>query len=593
MDVTSFPDRKITQDLLARTEIDARLALDTLLENINRASLVTLLRPDIEVLAKAFPDLSKILNPILSTDSSPTELSALQEAENEIWSGVTSSGARGQQSIGSNVGRVSAPRRVANSILGALARLVGALRAQPAINKEAQRDAIFRAGRISHILQTSEALNKAIDTTKKEQNLILASGTPPGDYERLKNLLKQAELVSYYTRLWAVYENAWRQHLDESIPLAKAIKAGDAVVHSLYDRISLNQQLRLRVPGQQLVTVFYESRVLTRVSDFPVQYIVAPYWGHKLIWNWLAFAHEIGHHVWANVGGEYDTESSGLSIRDELFVHLTAFLLSETSPDERLFWSKWMEEMFADLFCLLLIGPAAIHSMQHMFFALPPQDLSQHLKIMDPQEWLRRAYDDEHPIPYLRVYLNLDTLRLLDSRRFASEIKSISNQWRRFFRDEADHEPALDVYTFSSDRGISMGKMRAIGEKMLDIMLNTPLFALGRKDEPDGKRALREVFFDGHPSNLEQKIEKAQDALKARNWEECKIKLLNQEFEIRHLLAALQFEFERLTNDPTVMDKEQSLQELSVKIISVFRDYGDEQLLQRLQEKKQDYFRKI
>jgi hypothetical protein len=548
-------------DVIARTDIQAAIALATLSENIGD-SLTNLLKSEIESFSATAPALQRL--PAVERKASLAE--ALDQAdviEGAVWTAIADT--------------------------------------QVPAGKE--REVMLRAGRVSHFLKAVHSLQTNLQDIKARQSTALtlqAGDNLTRTFKLTEDLLRRANAVRDYTELWAILDKAWSQRREDASTLAEAIWASDAVVHSLYESVEPEttpakrdpeaKDLRVRVSGQLLLTVFYESRLETQVFDAPVLFIVAPYWGHTLVWNWLAFAHEIGHHVWKNIRGEGQVKGKHvyLPVSDELFVHLTAYLLTKPLSVRKL-WIKWAPELFADVYDALQIGPAAVHSMQHMFFALPPKALSEQL-LPPPHhaDWLLRSADDDHPMPYLRILLSLEVLKLLDDPiqpRFTQECADLRQEMDQIFAS-----PPTKLFTRESTEGIPIEEMMAVGRDVIKIVLETPLFALGKKsvalNNPLARRTIRDVF-------LEMDVDKVQTAralVEARDWDHCRDGLLNGDFKVQHLLAALQYEFERLTARGGISAQGGQFEELSRNAIKTLGEYGKQRLHLGLIEKKQSYY---
>jgi hypothetical protein len=551
----------MSDDLIGRIAMDVSIAIDTLLENIH-----------------AFLEEK---GDLLDTDELGEVMSLWHDARERNWSEPTSGALFDQVT--------DTTKQMTNTVDDFLKTLKEE-------GKSLLPPARRQFARERHRMRSHDSVTrKLVEQLQKELKPLkitfkIDPSKPPEQvvYNRLNKLLTQADLLGDYTHLWTIYEKAWMQRYEASSgEIKQAASAGDAVVHDLYREIE-DQNLRLKLTGSDLVTVFFESRLSTRVSKVPAPYVVAPYWGVELVWNWLAFGHEVGHHAYANVGEAItpDQDIVGISLGDELFTHVMAYLLTLPDKTQRRIWSHWIEEIFADLFCLLRFAPISVRSMQHMFFHLPPKGLKRFLKPPPRhREWLQRADDDEHPIPYLRVYLGLDTLELLAEEflqgkqpenvinYLRKERAKLEERWRGFF------EGSDVLYHHYSEKPLSLQNMRKIGQNILQIMLNTPLYALGDKNDPDYKQpqTLVDVFFDLDAEKIKMVYKQLAPSKRGQFYDLCKEALISGEVNVRHILAALQLEFERVTAKMAPTDK-QYLKELSKDTINLFIEYGDERL---------------
>ncbi len=127
--------------------------------------------------------------------------------------------------------------------------------------------------------------------------------------------------------------------------------------------------------------------------------------------DFLALPHEIGHHLyWNGIHPE-----SGLPMRDRLLQ--SAGKAGIGQDDWRL---RWLEEMFADTYALLLAGPVIVLDFQDML----DDDMSSHF----------REDTDKHPIPEIRPFIQTNILRRLtdDSGTiiYTHECDKLDDNWR-------------------------------------------------------------------------------------------------------------------------------------------------------------------
>ena len=201
---------------------------------------------------------------------------------------------------------------------------------------------------------------------------------------------------------------------------------------------------------------------------------------------------------------------------------LAARLIAEgLSYDDTRIWSWWFEEIFADLFGLLQIGPTVTRSLQRMFIYLPPTLLSKldfHLddNLMNTllrSQW--EAYDATHPVPRVRAVLSIEALWLLkkstmpqDSAfqaRVEKEIQNLESTWNNplWIKPSPEFEDKVKLTAGPGSPPLDnptkdITELRKQAQFVLDTILFTPLDALAAMDE-QGKlgqrRCVADVFY--------------------------------------------------------------------------------------------------
>jgi hypothetical protein len=369
----------------------------------------------------------------------------------------------------------------------------------------------------------------------------------------------QTRLVREYTDMWTIYSMGWAQLQGQTMPLAGLPTIVDRIVDGLY-AVICNQGCCTYVEKQDLIPVFYENEAFTRPSrQSPVPYIVIPRWSLRHLWLGNAIAHEVGHNVLWNVQGLFD----------ELLVVFSVGLASAGFTfDRQRVWGRWMEEIFADLFALLQIGPAVAGSLQRML-AYVPNPLLKKLGIGlldDVLEGLRGAYDAEHPVAYLRGWLSLAALDMLVASQEAGQPDPVGEPIRDGYLDELRQAwrdfiegPGTTRGPSTSKRGpqggirlrvegsplktnyVSARNMLSEGQTVLEIMLYTPLQALAVPDGPP--RSMVDVFY--HKPEYARIEQAAQDFLTAGQFSAGSFAGL----DLRTVLAAAEYAFERASDD--------------------------------------------
>jgi hypothetical protein len=253
--------------------------------------------------------------------------------------------------------------------------------------------------------------------------------------------------------------------------------------------------------------------------EMPLPYITTPRWGYTQPWTWPAYAHEVGHHIYRNVEG----------LRDELKVNLVHSLLNEGHSYEMVsLWYNWLEEIFADLFAVLQIGPVFAQTQQyHALLALPFSSLGNLDKEDDARTILLNSYDFTHPNPYLRVCLSYQALSSINPADLDIPNR-LEKRWVAFFDGLDITHLTLTVFTISKDGPTPNREIKEktediknIGFKILQFLLNTDLYSLA--DSNGQPRKIRDVF--AAPQTEDDLITKVSRATEVFETEDDKAKL--------------------------------------------------------------------
>lgn len=344
---------------------------------------------------------------------------------------------------------------------------------------------------------------------------------------QLEALARQADWLRIFTEMWTIYQVAWEQRhkeeawdpeIEEGLTL-QSIRAGDRVVRNLYEVVQ-EQELDLIMPHQLLIVVPFGSGLYALGSDTPTPYVIGPYWGHRQVWTWLGYAHEVGHHVYKNING----------LSDELKVNVAMELRNRgIGHDVQRIWFNWLEEVFADIVGLSQIGPAFAQTQQLMLPYLP-----RPVARPEVSNRLLLATDETHPIPYLRVFLAIRALEKLGIPE--DDIQPLREKRDTLFSG-AD---TSKVYALVQGRYVELptADMKEVADIVLDVILDADLYALAKTSSPAKPRKLRDVFYE---SLDEEKVKRAQQAISEAS---------SGEFDMRHLLAAMQKRLEELLAKP-------------------------------------------
>ena len=358
---------------------------------------------------------------------------------------------------------------------------------------------------IASLLATASQLASTVDNliknsfevTRKIESAFSA-GDPLGEID-----VNAAQLLEV-TRTWATFRDALDQrngsqrffmrlgltllqplHRRREDSLVEAIAIGDQVVTEFY-RVAQEKNLNLRAPEIKLITVLRDDRTHSEAFGEPTPFIVGPLWGYNQAWNYIAYAHEVGHHIYRNV--------DGLDCELMVNVILTLGLKGYKREDLRI-WGAWLEEVFADLFCLLSVGPAAIHAGQRVALWITAESRRSSNSKDALTQILFSSRDWYHPVPYLRIVLGLNALKLLENlgpggQAMQNQVKELHDRWANLT------EQPEKIYV--NDQEKDYVNVLNKGNLVVETILSTPLYALADKNggAASAPRSILEVFYD-------------------------------------------------------------------------------------------------
>jgi hypothetical protein len=139
---------------------------------------------------------------------------------------------------------------------------------------------------------------------------------------------------------------------------------------------------------------------------------------HRLdnVWALSSVLHEVSHNLQADLG-LWEVMPA------QIYQRLTTE--GKIPPDVAKVWAQWHKEMMADMFALVLGGPAAVESLMDVVGRSPASTM-----LFSPMS--------VHPTPYLRVLINLLLLKRLGLKQLATDLTRI---WQRLY-------PRLSTTTF-------------------------------------------------------------------------------------------------------------------------------------------------
>ncbi len=282
--------------------------------------------------------------------------------------------------------------------------------------------------------------------------------------ERLRVLLerKQAALnrVLYVEGIWDFYFDLFVQRLSNfSERLLSVDRIAANCYEDLYVSIGTAQPTPSLLPFSYANSGFSPAtyrrgvplaRLRFNKNLFPL--ITLPQ--HRLdnVWALSSVLHEVSHNLQADLG-----------LWEEMPMHIYRRLTSEghIAPKVAQVWARWHKEMMADMFALLLGGPAAVESLMDVVGRAPVSTMK-----FNPL--------GVHPTSYLRVLINLVLMRRMGFKQTATDLRRV---WLRLYpRLTPEDIPRPIMETFSQASELAVDTMafqpyRQFGNKSLAQVL--------------------------------------------------------------------------------------------------------------------------
>jgi hypothetical protein len=237
---------------------------------------------------------------------------------------------------------------------------------------------------------------------------------------RLRVLLERKEMIGnqvlYVEGIWDFYFDLFVQRLSS---FGEQLRSIDRIAANCYEDIYIG--LGTAQPTPSLLPISYANsgfspvtfrrgvpmmRLRRNPNPFPL--IVIPQ--HRLdnVWALSSVLHEVSHNLQADLG-----------LWEEIPKRVYQRLITEGQLPATVaqVWAKWHKETMADMFALILGGPAAIESLMDVVGRAPASTVQ-----FDP--------DSVHPTPYLRVLINLILLKRLGCAPMANDLHRM---WQRLY----------------------------------------------------------------------------------------------------------------------------------------------------------------
>ncbi len=254
--------------------------------------------------------------------------------------------------------------------------------------------------------------------------------------ERLRVLLERKQVASnrvlYVEGIWDFYFDLFVQRLSN---FGERLRTVDRITANCYE--DLYTGLGTAQPTPSLLPFSYANsgfspatfrrgvplmRLRRNPNPFPL--IMLPQ--HRLdnVWALSSVLHEVSHNLQADLG---------------LWEEIPARLFQRLTTEGRIpaevakVWANWHKETMADMFAMVLGGPAAVESLMDVVGR-------------SPASTVKFSPFSVHPTPYLRVLINLILLKRLGCEKMASDLTRV---WMRLYpRITANDIPLPFMKTF-------------------------------------------------------------------------------------------------------------------------------------------------
>jgi hypothetical protein len=272
-----------------------------------------------------------------------------------------------------------------------------------------------------------EAVNRLIDRYRSqlvemarwvEASAHAARREPTPD--RLRVLLERKQKVGnqvlYVEGIWDFYFDLFVQRLSN---FGERLRSIDRIAANCYEDLYVG--LGTAQPTPSLLPFSYANsgfspatfrrgvplmRLRRNPNPFPL--IMLPQ--HRLdnVWALSSVLHEVSHNLQADLG-----------LWEEIPARVYQRLITEGHLPAQIAqtWAQWHKEIMADMFALVLGGPAAVESLMDVVGR-------------SPASTVQFSSASVHPTPYLRVLINLILLRRLGLEKMAADLQRV---WQRLY----------------------------------------------------------------------------------------------------------------------------------------------------------------
>ncbi|MBN3878095.1 MAG: hypothetical protein HWQ42_17390 [Nostoc sp. JL23] len=288
---------------------------------------------------------------------------------------------------------------------------------------------------INAVNQLIASLRVQLMQISKQVTLAAESPMYQMDSQRLQELMMTAEHAHDWVRaieqIWDFYFELFGQRQSQfSNWLLGCDRIALDCYQDVYMGLGVARSIPAPAPFSYVKTGFSPatfrrgiplSKLSQQINPFPL--IQLPY--HRLVnpWTLGAILHEVSH----NLQTDLDLRQViPRAIRERL-------LQAGMSRNVAAVWTKWHSETFADMSGLLLGGPAFVASLMDIAARSPKATL-----YFNPAK--------PHPIPYLRVFINIE---LVHRMGFPQEAQKYRRMWERIYpNSRAGNIPSEILRTF-------------------------------------------------------------------------------------------------------------------------------------------------
>ncbi len=254
------------------------------------------------------------------------------------------------------------------------------------------------------IADARDQVNRALGKDKKLQPLaeILSKFTQfSTDYLNFyydnPDISKRQKAIENIQHEWltlrSLLEQRQSDHLLDSLNIADTI-ANDCV------KISSVKPATFKKP---CLTLFEDTYRITRFVYSDVPNIAVPLSYQEAPWFWLGIAHEIGHYHFGGSRGELNNELDRVLLQSISKWAQDQQQNNASAVHQLALWHEWKEELFADLFGALILGPAYVHSLMiWLGLRVNAQTMA--------------VNDHDHPPSLLRPLIQAEALQALEKR---------------------------------------------------------------------------------------------------------------------------------------------------------------------------------
>jgi hypothetical protein len=301
----------------------------------------------------------------------------------------------------------------------------------------------FGTGPISPSEAHIEAVNRFIETFRTKLvdmsrwvDAASAAARREPTTERFRVLLERKQTVSnrvlYVEGIWDFYFDLFIQRLST---FGERLRTVDRIAANCYEDLYVG--LGTAQPTPSLLPFSYANsgfspatfrrgvpmmRLRRNPNPFPL--IMLPQHRLNNVWALSSVLHEVSHNLQADLGLWEE-------IPARIYQRLTAE--GQFAPEVAQVWARWHKETMADMFALVLGGPAAVESLMDVVGR-------------SPTSTVQFSAESVHPTPYLRVFINLILLRRLGFERMAADLTRI---WQRLYpRVSKEDIPPFFMKTF-------------------------------------------------------------------------------------------------------------------------------------------------